>query len=108
MPAASRLPTRMLENRLNTDNRMAGSNPQQPLLHEHAIVVIQRHDIRDRAQCDEVEVLCGHLRCAVDALLLQETSYASHQVKSNSHSRQVTAGKPASVQVRVKDYCGVR
>ena len=49
---------------------MAGTNPVQPLLDEDPVVVIERHDIGNRAERDQVEKLGGQPGRALQALIL--------------------------------------
>ncbi len=104
----TRLPTRLFQDSLDTHDRMTGTNSQQSLVHEDAIVVIERHDVGDRTQRNEVEVLGGDLGGAGSALLLQHASNARHQVEGNTDAGQVATRKPAAIEVRVNDDCGVR
>ena len=106
--ATRRLSARLLQDRLDADDRTARTNPHEPLLNKYTVVVIQRHHVRDGSERDEVQVFRGHFGCAVDPLLLQHATDLRHQVERNANPRKVATRKLTALEIRVHHDRGLR
>ena len=91
------------EQRGDTRYRVAAAHAQQTLLHENAVVVVQRHNIGHCAQCNQVKILRRYFRSTVSAALFQHAANPGHEVERNSHAGQVRTRELAVLQVRVDD-----
>src|SRR5210317_324218 len=101
--APRRLPPRKLKQRFDSCDGFSRANTQQTLLHQYSVVVIKWHNIGNRPQGNEIEVLCGYLCSAFHTLFLQHAPDTRHQVERNADAGQITAWKLAAFEVRI-DY----
>jgi hypothetical protein len=84
----------------------ACTNTFEALLDENAVVVVQRHDVGNGAQGDEVQVLRCGFRSAGDTLAIEPAAERRHQVKSDADTSQVAARELTARQIRIDDDIG--
>ena len=90
----------------------ARANTAQPLRNEHAIVVIERNHIGNRAERNQIEII-GEIGFS-DVLLRKPIAFTqfsaqrAQHVKNNTDTREVFAGKTATRLIRIDDARGCR
>ena len=84
-------------------NSLPGSQSHQALLHQDAIIVVERNDVGDRAECDKIEVASWNLRRTGLTLLLQHSPDSGHEVKRDTDTRQIATRKLTAFQIGIDD-----
>ena len=77
-----------------------GAAAAQSLLHEDAVVAVERHEIRHRAECDEVEQV-RHCRQASPAAGLEFARDRRHQVEGDANPGQRAAAETGARKIRI-------
>ena len=79
------------------------TNSPQPLLHQDAIVSVQRYDVGDRPKRHQVQKLRDQRRRPA-----QVTCERIEHIKGNAHARQCAARKTTAVKIGIHDDVGGR
>ncbi len=87
---------------------MPGAHTRQALLHQHSVVVVQRYNIGDRTECYKIQITRRNLGSTNLPLLFQQAPYSGHQIKGNTDTGEIAAGKSTALEIRIYDYCCVR
>ena len=82
----------------------SGADTREALRHEHPIVGVERHDVRDRAECDEIEPVRRRRQRRVTERPMQ----GGHHVEGHADTGQRGRGKTRVWQIRVDDHVGRR
>ena len=110
-PAADNVamrPARGFAQRANSRSRLAGVNAAQTLLHQDAVVVIERHDVGDRAERRRGR---GSPPCSVRSMPMRSNQPRSRSsraqqrehIEDDADTGEIRAAEPATGQIRIDD-----
>ncbi|MNM34939.1 hypothetical protein D3C81_456000 [compost metagenome] len=103
---------RYVHQRLDAGTAATGPDPLQPLMHQDAVVAIQRHHVGHGAEGHQIQII-RHIGGAnalalVPAQLAQVSVEGRHQIEGHPHPGQGLGGEVATMLVGVHYRIGIR
>ena len=79
------------------------TNPAQPLVHQNAIVAIERHEIGNRSERNEIEQVCNGGRSLAESARVDFPGQRSKQIERDTHASEGLAGKGIALDIGIHD-----
>ncbi len=94
------------EQRANARHRAPRTNAPDALRHQHAVVHIERHEIRDRAERHQIEKIRDR-RHHHHATRIDLATHGGHHVEGDAHARERARAEAAAGNVGIHDHVRV-